>query len=604
MWKIIWKYTKIIVQSSPIFFAGYLLFVAFCQLMQFGMSFSLAWASDAVLKVDNFRGIAVPFLLFFVTMMLGGNTGNMNQWLTAKYTQKAKNIFKKQFMYFAYQKKQDAYYDSAFYDHYEFVKKHIDETTQVTVKIFNNLLSSVIGIAITIGTLTFFHPMILGVLLFISIIMLVINGYIIRKKLEIEKNYTEEERKAEYYSSLMSDKKHAKELRIFAMGNFLEKKWENSYKKFAGKQCEFLQKTLVLSGIPQVLQELLSGVLILFFLKETMKGKLTVGAFVLLYNMMWGLTWRISNMIEIVSKDLAESYQYMAKYEELIGETEAQEQNSSKKIQPFEKLEAKNLSYAYPQQEGKAVDSINFSIRKGEIVAILGYNGSGKSTLSKLLCGLLEDYEGEVLFNGKNIREMDSETLYANFGIGFQDFTRYSISLKENVAIGCIEKQEDEAEIQKAIKKGNLEELIEKLPMGIKTILGKEYAKEGEDLSGGQWQRIILSRAYMGNPPILILDEPTASIDPLGEMRMLQNFREILEGKTAILISHRIGLARMCDRICLIEKGKIVEEGTHEELLKKEGAYAEIYHSQKTLYEEMTYEERIDNRKPICMGGR
>ncbi len=158
--------------------------------------------------------------------------------------------------------------------------------------------------------------------------------------------------------------------------------------------------------------------------------------------------------------------------------------------------------------------NINLKIKKGEVVSLLGYNGSGKTTLSKLICGLLRDYEGTIKLNNKDIKNILYEDLYRYFGIGFQDFTKYSLSLKENIGFGMVEKINDEDEINKAIFKGNLQELIETLPEGVNSIIGKELDNSGQDLSGGQWQRVVLSRSYMGEPEVLILDEPTASIIP------------------------------------------------------------------------------------------
>ncbi len=252
----------------------------------------------------------------------------------------------------------------------------------------------------------------------------------------------------------------------------------------------------------------------------------------------------------------------------------------------FESLTFKNVCYKYPHGEKNAVNNLNFTLKKGEVISILGYNGSRKSTFSKLMCGLLEDYTGTIELNGRDIKTYDKESLYRYFGIGFQDFTRYSISLKENVAVGMIENFNDEDYIDKAIEKGNLRDVINKLSNGIDTILGKEYDKAGEDLSGGQWQRVILSRAYMGDPYVLILDEPTAAIDPIEEMRMLNQFKDIVEEKTALLISHRIGFARMSSRICIMDGGCIIESGTHEELLKLGGKYYELFTSQEQLYKE------------------
>jgi len=329
-------------------------------------------------------------------------------------------------------------------------------------------------------------------------------------------------------------------------------------------------------------------------------GRLEVGEFVFLQRMMWMLVWGITDIVNIFSREIAENYKYVEKYENFTG---SMNRNNFKELSDytlndfdlsngeFDELSFENVTYSYPNQEGNAVENINFTIKKGEVVSLLGYNGSGKSTLSKLMCWVLRDYDGTIKLNGKDIKDFPDESLYRYFGIGFQDFTKYSLSLKENIGFGMVEKMLDEDELNNAIEKGNLHEIIERLPNGTDAIIGKEFDSSGQDLSGGQWQRVILSRAYMGEPEILILDEPTASIDPLEEMRMLLHFKDIIKDKTALLISHRIGFARLSDRICVMNDGAIVENGTHDELMKQRGYYYELFTSQQELYIDKKTEE-------------
>ena len=350
---------------------------------------------------------------------------------------------------------------------------------------------------------------------------------------------------------------------------------------------------MLLSNIPGIFQQVLTLALTLYFLHMVFIDKLTVGDFTFLQRMMWMLVWRITDIVDIFSREIAENYKYIEKYENFTGNIS---KNQFKELSDyslndfdlsdgeFDELCFENVTYSYPNQEGNAVENINFKIKKGEVVSLLGYNGSGKTTLSKLMCGILRDYDGRITLNGKDIKEFPDENLYRYFGIGFQDFTKYSLSLKENIGFGMVEKINDEDEINRAIEKGNLHEIIERLPDGTNTIIGKEFDSSGQDLSGGQWQRVILSRAYMGEPEVLILDEPTASIDPLEEMRMLLHFKDIVKNKTALLISHRIGFARLSDRICIMKDGAIVEDGTHDELMKQQGYYHELFTSQQELY--------------------
>lgn len=245
----------------------------------------------------------------------------------------------------------------------------------------------------------------------------------------------------------------------------------------------------------------------------------------------------------------------------------------------FEKLEMNNVSYKYPSGQDHAVKNISFGIKKGEIVSILGYNGSGKTTLVKLITGVLSPTQGDIYLNRKNIQDIPKESVSALYGIAYQEFTRYLLTVRDNVGFGFIEKDSEE-NIKKALREADM-----KLPVTLDTKIGKELYSDGIDLSGGQWQKIDLARAYMGGHCVLVLDEPTASVDPFKEIEMLSHFRTILQGRTAILISHRIGFARLCDRIVMMDKGEIVESGTHDELLNKNGFYSELFNAQKELYQ-------------------
>ncbi|MGL5347780.1 MAG: ABC transporter ATP-binding protein [Peptostreptococcaceae bacterium] len=583
----VWKFIKDSVRLSPLFFTCNIVFIFVFRCLQLCMDLSLKFATDTLLIADSKVEVIIPFLLFFLAMMLGGNTGNVNNFLVTLFTRNSMKHFTKQFMRRSYCEKQDSFCDDKFYNEYEFVKNNITNTSQISVTIFNNLLSAIISLIITLMAITYFSPLILIIILPISIFMVSINRYIVKKRIMLDQTYIKQERKAEYFRKLLSGRDTAKEVRIFGLKDMFWEKWSLSYEEFSRAKYTFEQKARWISNIPMLLENILSAALTILFLIQVKEGVLSVGEFVLMYRMMWRLTGGITHIIKIITSDFLQNYQYATRYEEFIGNKDdrntATEESS---IDTFEMLELKNVSYTYPSQKINAIDGVDFSIKKGEIVAILGYNGSGKSTLSKIMCGLLEGYKGSISINGIDYSKMDRFNLYKYFGIAFQEFTRYSMTLRENVAIGMIEKASDNNLIQKAFEKANLKEIIELLPDGAETMLGKEYHSAGQDLSGGQWQRIILSRAYMGESPFLILDEPTASIDPLQEMKMLENFKKVIKGQTAVLISHRIGFARLSDRICMMSKGKIVEEGTHEELLELKGLYYQLYMSQKDLYGE------------------
>ena len=596
MLKRILNFCKITIKSAPVFFILNIAMLIIFSLAILGMAFAFKWAVDTILEAqgtENFGiHIAFPILFFFLAICIGGNTWNFEQMLQMLYTNRAKRFFNKYFMYKSYKEKQDSFYDNNFYDDYQFNKQNINNTTSISITIFNNLFTAITGLLISGIVISFFSPIIFLIILLLSVVMVIINRYVVKMRVKLNQDFINDERKADYYGELLSGKAHSKELRIFKLKNRLLDLWNKSYRKFSDAKYSFEKKALLLSNVPNVLQQILTLGMTLYFLYMVYDGRLTVGDFTFIHTLMWMLVWRISSIVDIFSKEIAENYKYVEKYEKFTGDISSRQFNELSGYSldgfnlnegEFKELIFENVSYAYPNQEGRAVENINFSIKKGEIVSLLGYNGSGKSTLSKLMCGVLRDYNGKISLNGKDIREFSDESLFRYFGIGFQDFAKYSLTLKENIEFGMIEKACDE-ETAKAAEKGNLKEIIDKLPNGIDSIIGKEFDSSGQELSGGQWQRVILSRAYMGEPEILILDEPTASIDPIEEMRMLLHFKDIIKDKTALLISHRIGFARLSDRICVMNGGLIVEDGTHDELMKLKGYYHELFTSQQELY--------------------
>ena len=599
MLKRIKNFCIITIKASPGFFAFNLIMLIVFALSRLGMDLTFKVATEYILasKVSGRLSpkLAMIILFFFIMVCIGGNTWNFTNMMNTLYTNKAKKLFGKYFMFRSYQEKQDRFYDSEFYNNYEFVKKNINNTTQISITVFNNLVGAVIGLIISGIAVSYFSPIFLIIIFTVSGTMVIVNRYVVKVRTALDEEHTEDERRANYYSSILSTKPYAKELRIFKLRDFFLGKWQAQFRKYSYKKYQFEKKATILSHLPEMIEELLSTAIILYFLYRVNRNELAVSNFVFLYRIMWSFTGNISSIIQVLTEELSQNYKYIKSYEEFTGKVDKENLRKVSHYSlgkdsivngEFNQLVFDQVTYRYPVGEKNAVENLSFTLRKGEVVCLLGYNGSGKSTLSKLMCGILEDYGGSIRLNGMEISKMNREELYRYFGIGFQDFAKYSISLKENVGIGMVEKLSEDWEINKAMEKGNLKELVDRLPKGTDTILGKEYDPEGQDLSGGQWQRIILSRAYMGEPEILILDEPTASVDPIEEMRIIEYFRDIVQGKTALLISHRIGFARISDRICIMENGRIIEDGTHEELMNLHGRYYELFMSQKELYNE------------------
>jgi ATP-binding cassette subfamily B protein len=246
-------------------------------------------------------------------------------------------------------------------------------------------------------------------------------------------------------------------------------------------------------------------------------------------------------------------------------------------------IEFRNVSFTYSGKEQIALDHVSFKIRAGETIALVGSNGAGKTTIVKLMSRLYDSDEGEVLIGGRNVREYDLQELREHIGVIFQDYVRYYMTAHDNIGIGRVAQIEDHELVAAAARKSGADGTIEQLSKGYEAMLGRWFEK-GVELSGGQWQKIALARAFMRNAPILILDEPTSALDAQAEYDVFTRFRHLTEGKTTIFISHRFSTVRLADRIFVIEGGKIRESGSHIELMELNGRYAELFNLQARAY--------------------
>ncbi|MEA2524634.1 MAG: ATP-binding cassette, subfamily bacterial, partial [Thermomicrobiales bacterium] len=251
---------------------------------------------------------------------------------------------------------------------------------------------------------------------------------------------------------------------------------------------------------------------------------------------------------------------------------------------PFQRgIEFRNVTYRYPDKETPAVDNVSFTIVPGETIALVGRNGAGKTTIVKLLGRLYDPESGQILIDGHDIRDYDPRELRREFGMMFQDYAAYQLSARENVGVGNVERVGDLAAIARAAERGGADDVIAGLPKGYETTLGKWF-EGGHQLSGGEWQKVALSRAFMRDAQILILDEPTAALDAQAEHDLFSRIKSLAEGKIALFISHRFSTTRMADRILVLDQGRLIEQGTHQELMALGGQYSHLFELQAASY--------------------
>lgn len=296
------------------------------------------------------------------------------------------------------------------------------------------------------------------------------------------------------------------------------------------------------------------------------------------------LTWSYA----VLAEKFEEHQQYAEDLKEFLAlpedEMEEEPTKAAEAGALVSRIEFRSVSFHYPGCEQPILDRVSFCLESGRSYALVGRNGAGKTTIIKLLTGLYTTYDGEILINGTELREIDGRTRQSMFSIIYQDFARYELKLRENLTIGC-EVPPEESELYALIDSLGLREKIDRMPQGLDTNLGR-LDEIGIDFSGGEWQKIAIARALLKHAPILIMDEPTASLDPLHELSIFRLFEEhSRQASISILITHRLGGIRNVDRIIVLENGTVCEQGTHEELIGRQGVYAGLYAEQEKWYQ-------------------
>lgn len=396
---------------------------------------------------------------------------------------------------------------------------------------------------------------------------------------------TPERRELDYVRQTAASVETAKEVKIFGLSGFLIER----YRRLAGDLFRANRALAVRratwGSVLTMLGTLGYYVAYAYLAWSTLRGQFTIGDLTFLA----GSFRRLRNLLENLLVGFSQMAGQALYLDDLFSFFEIRpEILSPENPRPFPArvmrgFEFQDVGFRYPGAEKWAVRHLTFTLRAGEVLALVGENGAGKTTLVKLLARLYDPDEGRILLDGHDLREYDLAELRADLGVIFQDFVRYHLTAGENIAIGRIEARDDRARIVEAAGRSLADDVIERLPGGYDQMIGKRF-RGGVDLSGGEWQKIAIARAYMRDAQVLILDEPTAALDARSEFEVFQRFKELSEGKTAVLISHRFSSVRMADRILVLAGGEVEAMGTHEELLAQRGRYAELFELQAAGY--------------------
>lgn len=394
------------------------------------------------------------------------------------------------------------------------------------------------------------------------------------------------ESRTKYYESSAMDPNIAKELRIFHNADQMVEEWEEAYQPIFVRDIKIARRETVLTMLCSVSYYLLMMALLGYSIFQIRDGWMNVSAFLVLYGMAENMSSSIAEAIRM-SQSFLKELRNLGRMRAFMETTPLMEQRPGEEPERESGdvvFEARDVSFSY-DDEHEVLKHVSFQIRRGETVALVGLNGSGKSTMINLLTELYHPTGGELRFCGVPYDAYPRGSINDNIGIFFQDYRIFHNTLAHNVGFGDLKHIDQEERILQAMEKGGALKLLEKLPKGIHTWLVRKVKKGSVNLSGGEQQKVAMSRAHMSDREVLIFDEPASALDPVSEMRQFQVIQEKLQGRTGILISHRVGFARMADRILVLQDGCLIENGTHGELLEKGGVYADFFRTQAEWYD-------------------
>lgn len=475
--------------------------------------------------------------------------------------------------------------DAEFYDKMERARRQTSGRSMLMSQLLAQF-QSVITVLVLGASVITFNPWLILLLIVAVIPSFLQENYFNQRKYSLTRSWTPERRELDYLRYIGASDVTAKEVKIFGLANFVSDRFEELSMKYYRVNRDLSIRRAGWGGFFSAISSLTYYGAYILIILQTLSGQISIGTLTFLAGAFRRMQQGLRTILSRVAS-IGESALYL---QDLFDFFDIRPQIADQaQALPFpspvkEGWVFENVSFRYPGAETDAISDLSFELPAGTKLALVGENGAGKTTLVKLLARLYEPTSGRILLDGHDLRSYQLAELRDNVGVIFQDFFRYQLTVKENIAVGRIEALEEQSRIEGSADKSLAAEVIAQLPDGYDQLLGRRFAG-AVDLSGGQWQKIALARAYMREAQLLILDEPTAALDARAEYEVFQRFTELIEGKSAVIISHRFSTVRMADLILFLEYGKRLEMGSHEELMEVNGRYAELFQLQARGYQ-------------------
>ena len=539
-------------------------------------------------------GIEFKTVLFWALIVTGYNAvfELFNKWRQEVYVPKVRLVLHEGVQNELYKKAreldQSCYDDPEFYNDFIWAIRNSDEHVVQVVGAIELFINRTVSSIVILGLLATMDWVVAVVLLVSVLLGFVIKNSLNRIRYEKDVEMNPINRKLSYIGRVFYLQDYAKELRQGGIAGHLMNNYRVTTDEKIGCIKKYMGRIFVLSLISSMLTNILpsAGVTGYLIIRYIVDPTLTLGSFSASIAASFKLYWTIGD-IGVYLNEFRKQSLYIEKIRKFL-EYEPTITGEEIEVPPFESLTVKNLDFVYPftKDEKKTLKGLNFEIKKGEKIAFVGYNGAGKTTLIKLLMRLYDTTSGDILYNGRNIKDYAPEKYHEHIGSVFQDYKVFAATIAENVMGGEYTDADEEA-VMSALSAASFDKKLKQLPNGIHSQLTTEFSKEGVGLSGGESQKIAIARVFARPFELIIMDEPSSALDPIAEYELNQSILKNAEGRTVIFISHRLSTTRMADKIYMFDGGEIVESGSHNELMEQNGKYAEMYLTQAKKYRNM-----------------